>query len=153
MRLLKFRLDSLMVVGVGAAGHISQYLALGNFANEHHVAAEIYFLQHFAGEHGVGMLCHIQQAVMAAADTGEILEFVHIPAGLHTEMPDRLKGNMLRQNTEIELTGGFDDLPGQITHLHGDGKLCGVISHLEGGIYDTAVVRFSLGSENEQAVA
>ena len=67
------------------------------------------------------MVGQVQQAVMAALHTGEIRKFVHFPAGLHTEMADGLKGNILRQHAGIEFAGLFDDLTGEIFLLDGNG--------------------------------
>ena len=91
---------------------------------------------------------------MASFYAGEVFKFLHIPAGLHTKMADGFKGHIFRQHTDIEYAGFFNHFPGQISHLHGYRQLGRVISHLEAGVGDAAVVfaRFP-GAEDKQAVA
>ena len=76
---LELGLNGLVIVGVSAGGGLAQNLALCDFADEHHVAAQILFLHHFAGEHGVAVLGQAVKIVAAALDSGEILELVDFP--------------------------------------------------------------------------
>lgn len=53
---LELGLDGLVVVGVGAGGTLAQHLALGDFTDEQHVAAQVLLFLYLAGEHGVHIL-------------------------------------------------------------------------------------------------
>jgi len=141
-----------MIVGVGAGIAIAQHLTLGNLTDEQHMAAQIHLLQHTAAEHCVGVFGQINQIVVAPFKAHKVREFVCFPAGLHTEMADGLKGNILRENTHIKDTGVFDDLPGEVLFLHRDGQLIRAVCHLEAGIGDAAVVDFSPSGNDKQSV-
>ena len=68
-------------------------------------------------------------------------------------MANGLKGNILRQHADIEFPGIFDHLSGQVSFLHGDGQLGGLVSHLEAGIADTAIVFVRVpGADYKQSV-
>ena len=142
-----------MVVGVGAGGSLSQNIALGDLADEEHVAAQVDLVPDLAGEHGVDVFRQVIQAIVAALHAGEIRELVHVPAGLHPEMPDGLEGHILCQHADIEFAGRLNDFPGQVAHLTGNRQPCGVRAHLNAGVHDAAVVFFrTLGGEHEQTV-
>lgn len=151
--LLKPGLDGLMVVGVGAGCTLAQDLALGDFTDEQCMAAQILFLFYLAGEHSIGVLRQVIKAVVAALNSREGFKLVDLSAGLHTEVLDGIEGHILGQNTDVELAGLFDNLPGQIFTLAGDGDPCGRICHLHAGIDDAAVVLIFLCGQHEQAIA
>ena len=88
------------------------------------------------------MLGNIQNTVIAPLHSGECTEFIGVTAGLHTEMANGLKGNILRQHADIEDSGLFDHLSGQIFFLHGNRQLGGLVGHLEAGIANTAIIFF-----------
>ena len=129
-----------MVMAVGAGRLVAQHLALGDFTDEHHMAAKILLLNDLAGEHGVAVLRQVEKAVVAALCFGPGIQLVDLAAGLETKMLDGLKGNILRQHADIEHAGAFDHFPGQIAHLHGDHQMVGAAGHLNTGIGDAAVV-------------
>ena len=131
-----------MIVGIGTGCTRAEYLTLGNLADKEHVAAQIDFFLNHAGEHSLGILCHVQQAVAAALRSGNVLEFVHFPSGLHTEMANGFKGDVLCQHADIEYAGFLDDFPGQVLHLAGNCQPGGLSSHLHAGVDDTAIVFF-----------
>ena len=142
-----------MVVGISAGRLIIQHLALGDFTDEHHVAAQILLLDDLAGEHGVYMLRQVEKAIVAALCFRPGIQLVHFPAGLHAEVTDGLKGNILRQHADVEHAGTLDHFPGQIAHLHGDHQMVGAAGHLHTGVGDAAVIFLILRRQHEQAVA
>lgn len=140
--MLKFGFNGLVIISVGAGGAVAQNPGLGHFTYKHHVAAQILLGQNLAGEHGIGIFRHIKKAIMAPLGRREGTEFIRVTAGLHTEIADSLKGHSLCQYADIENAGIFDHLPRQISHLHRDRQLGGIIAHLEAGIGNAAVVFF-----------
>ena len=142
-----------MVISIGAGRAAAQYLGLGHFTYKQHMASQILLAQNLAGKHCVCILRYIQKTVMASFHSGEFCEFVDLSAGLHTKMPDGLKGNIFRQHTDIKNACVFDHFPCQIAYLDRDRQLCGVVSYLKAGIGDAAVVfvRFP-GAENKQSI-
>ena len=74
---------------VSAGGSLARNLALGDFTDEHHVAAQILLLHHLAGEHGIAVLGQVVKSVAAALCSGEILKLIDFPASLHTEGPKK----------------------------------------------------------------
>ena len=142
-----------MVVGVGAGCAAPQNLTLGDFADEHHVAAQINFVFDLAGEHCVHIFRQVIKAVVTAFHGREVRELVHVPSGLHAEVPDGLEGHILCQHADIKFSGRLNDFPGEVPHLAGNGKPCGIRSHLYGGIDDTAVIFVGIpGGEHKQTV-
>lgn len=146
---LELGLDGLVVVGVGAGGTLAQHLALGDFTDEQHVAAQVLLFLYFAGEHGVDILRQIEEAVVAALDGGEGIKLIDLSAGLHAEMLDGIEAYIIGQHADVELAGAFDDLPGQILALAGDGDAGGIICHLDGSVDDAAVVLVFLRGQHE----
>ena len=110
-----------MIVSISAGGIAAKHLALGDLADEHGVAAQLYFFQHLAAKHCAGVLCNIVKAVVAALHSREVLEFIHFIAGLHAEMPNGFERYRLGQNADIKDAGFFDDLTGQIPFLDRNG--------------------------------
>ena len=110
-----------MIISVSAGGITAKHLALGNFTDEHGVAAQLYFFQHLAAKHCAGVLCNIVKAVVAALHSREGGKLVDFSAGLHAEMPNGLERHRFRQHTDIENAGFFDDLTGQIPFLDRNG--------------------------------
>ena len=142
-----------MVVGIGAGGLVAQHLAFGDFCDEHHVAAQVLFIQDLAGEHGVGGPYDVVDAVGGPLAGSKISELVHVTGSLHTEMADRLKGNVLSEGTDVELPGFLDDLTGLVAHLDRDGEMGGIVCHLDAGVGDEAVVLVILCGDDKQTVA
>ena len=83
---LEFLLNGLVVVGIGAGGFLAEHLAFCHLTDEHHMASQIQLFQNLAAEHCVGMLCQVDQVIVAAGEADEIGKFVHIPSGLHSKM-------------------------------------------------------------------
>ena len=150
--ILEFGFDGFVVVGVGAGRTFSKDLALGDFADEQHMAAQVYLLLHLTAEHRIGVFGEVSQAIVAAVKAYEIRKLVHIPAGLHTEMADGFEGHILRQHAHIELAGILDHLTGEISHLHGNRQPGGIGTYLQAGVGDTSVILTILPGEYEQAV-
>ena len=149
---LELGLDCLMVMCIGAGGGFTEHLALGDFTDEHHVAAQILLVHHLAGEHGVGVLGQVQQTVVAALCISPGIQLADFPASLHTEVADSFKRHILAQHADIEHTGALDHLFGQISALAGDGDAGGLIGHLNTGVDDAAVVLVFLCGQHEQSV-
>ena len=129
-----------MVMGVGTGIALSQNLTFRDLADEQHVTAKILLVQHFTGEHGVGTILQIVQSIVAPCYTGKICKFIYFPTGLHPEMPDGFKGNILCQDTDIENTGLFNHFPREVSHLDRNGDFCGLVAYLETGVGNTAIV-------------
>ena len=55
------------------------------------------------------MIRHIIKAIVTSLDGRKFCKFIYISSGLHTEMPDGLKGHVLGQYTDIELAAFFDN--------------------------------------------
>ena len=140
-------------MGVGTGGALAEHLALCDLTDEHHVAAQVLFVYHLAGEHGVGVLGQVVKAVVAALDSREILKLVDFPASLHTEMLDGIKADILTEYADVEHTGFLDDFFGQVFRLAGDGEAGGIVRHLYGSVDDAAVVLVFLRGQHEEAVA
>ena len=141
-----------MVMGVGAGGLLPQNLTLCYLADKHHMAAQVNFFLNLTAEPSIGVFRQVHQAVFAAAKGRKVGEFVGFPTGLHTKMTDGFKGNILCQDTDIKLTCVFNDLSGQIFHLHGDGQSGRIPSYLKTGVGNTAVVKFLLTCQYKQTV-
>lgn len=150
---LQFGFNGLMVVGVGAGRGASQDLCLGYLANEQLVAAQIHGLLHLTGEHGIAVLRQVNKTIVTPLEAYKVRELIHIPAGLHAEVPNCLEGHILRQDADVEFAGFLDDLLGQILLLTGDGNPQGIGCHLDAGIDDAAVILLLRGGEYEQTVA
>ena len=150
---LELGLDRLVVVGVGAACTLAEDLALGDLGHEHHVAAQVFFVQNLAGEHGVGGACDVVDAVGGALGVLEVLELVHVTGGLHTEMADGLKGNIFGEDADVKLAGLLDDLSGLVAHLDGNGQVGGLVCHLHAGVRNKAVVLVVLCGDDKETVA
>ena len=138
--LSKLWFDRLVVMGVGAGGTTPQHLAFCNLADKHHVAAQIQFFQYLAAEHGVGVLRHIHQTVVASFRGGKAGKFIHIPSGLHAEMTNGLKGNILCQHADVKYPRLFDHLLGQIPFLAGNRHPGGIFGDLNSCIGDAAII-------------
>ena len=149
---LKLRFNSFVVVGVGAGIAFAKHLAFGDLADEQHMAAQIQLFLDLTTKHCVGVFGEVGKSVMAAGKAYEIRKLVHIPAGLHTEVTDGFKGNILGENTHIELAGVLDHLTGQIAHLDGHRQPGGICRHLQAGVGDTTVILAILTGEHEQTV-
>ena len=145
-------LDGLVVVGVGTGRALTQDLTLSDFADKHHVAAQINFVLDLGGEHGADVFRQVIQAIVAPLGAGEAFKLRCIPSGLHTEVPDGLKGHALCQHADIELAGRLNDFPGQVPHLAGNCQPRGIGSHLDAGVHDAAVILFILRGEHKQTV-
>ena len=142
-----------MVVSIGAGRIVRQHPAFRYFAHKHHMTSQVLFGDYLAREHRIGVHCHIQKTVMTSFCIGKRLKFIYIPAGLHTKMANRFKRHIFCQHTDIENAGIFDHFSCEIAHLDGNCQLCGVISYLEAGVGNTAIifVRFP-GTEYKQSV-
>ena len=64
--MLEFGLNGLVIMGIGTGSLASQHLAFRHLTDEHHMAAQVYFLQHLAAEHGVGVFRQVNKTVVAA---------------------------------------------------------------------------------------
>ena len=127
-------------MGVGAGWAFAQHLTFGNLRNKEHMATHIQLLDHLASKHCIGVFRQIQQAVAASFYRLEVGKFICIPTGLHTEMANGLKGNILCQHTDIKCAGVFNHLPCQVVLLAGDGHSVGVFRDLNGRIGNAAVI-------------
>lgn len=148
-----FWFNGFVVVGVGAAGTLAQNLALCYLTDEQHMTSQIQLFPDFTGEHCIGVFGEIINTVTASFHPGEGGELIHIPSRLHSEMPDGLKGHILRQDADVELPGLFDQLPGIVTFLHRHADPGRLRGHLDRRVGDTAVVPLSLGGQDKQAVS
>lgn len=141
-------------MGIGTRYSLAQDFTLSHFTHEQRMAAQILLGKHLAGEHGIGILVYIIQAITAACNLRKFRKLVGIPTGLHTKMANGLKGYILRKHAHIEDAGIFDHLPGQIPLLDRNGQLGGVAAYLEAGIGNAAVILFLIpGGQYKQAVA
>ena len=68
-------------------------------------------------------------------------------------MTDGLKGDILRQDADVELPGLLNQLTGIVTSLHRHADPGRLGSYLNGRVGDTAVVLFSTGGQDKQAVS
>lgn len=151
--MLDFWFDCFVIVSIGAGGTVAQNLGFGHFTDKQHMTAQILLTKNLTGEHRVGILRHIQQAVAAALCVFKAAKLIHIPAGLHSEITNGLKGNILCQYTDIEHAAVFDHLPGQIAGLYGNCQLCRVITYLKAGIGNAPIVFFLIpGTQNKQSI-
>ncbi len=151
--LLYFWFNCFVIVCIGAGGTVAQNLGFGHFTDKQHMTAQILLTKNLAGKHRVCILRHIQQAVAAALCLSKTAEFVHIPAGLHSEITNGLKGDILCQHTDIEHTAVFDHLPGQIAGLYGNCQFCRVVTYLKAGIGNAPIVFFLIpGTQNKQSI-
>ena len=149
----EFRFNGLMIIGIGAAFALAQHLTFRHLTDKQHVAAQIHFLQHFAGEHSICMVSQVQKAIVTPPGSIASGEFVGIPTGLHTKMTHRFKGNSVRQGADVKAAARLDHLPGQISLLHRDRKLCRCFRYLKAGIDNAAVIRFSVpGGQYVQSI-
>ena len=149
---LNLGLDGLVIVSIGAGVALADNLAFLHLAHEHHVAAQILLMENLTAEHGTGAAGDIGDAVVRALKVLELCELINIPAGLHTEVTDHIKRNRLRQHTDVELSGLFNDFSRFVAHLYGDGQLGGLIADLHAGIGDKAVILVILGGNDKQTV-
>ena len=141
-------------MGIGAGFSLAQDFTLSHFTHEQRMAAQILLGKHLAGEHGIGILVYIIQAITTACNLRKFRKLVGIPTGLHTKMANGLKGYILRKHAHIKAAGIFDHLPGQVPLLDGNGQLCGIAAHLKTGIGNAAVIFFLIpGGQYKQAVA
>lgn len=116
------------------------------------MTAQILLAQYLAGEHSIGILCNIQKTVTAALRVRIAVQLIYISAGLHTEVADGLKGDILCQYADIENTGVLNHLAGQIPFLQGNDQLVRGVCYLKTGVTDTAIVDFLPGGEYKQSV-
>ena len=130
-----------MIVGVSTGGTFTENLAFGDFTHKHHVASQVGLADDLAGEHGLGMIGQVQKTVVTAPGGGGVRKLIYVPPGLESEVGDGFVGDVIGQDADIEDTGFFDDLPGQVAHLTGDSQLCGSGTYLHAGIGNTAVIR------------
>ena len=105
------------------------------------------------GEHSIGVLRQVGEAVVASFEACNVCKLIHIPAGLHAEVADGLEGDILGQNADIEFAGLLDDFPGQVAHLAGNCQPGGIGCHLHAGVDDASVVFLICSGQHEQAVA
>ena len=116
------------------------------------MAAEIDLVLDLAGEHGVGVLGDVVDAISRPFCGSKVRKFVYIPGRLHTEMTDGFKRNALSEGTHIEFSGLFDDFTGFIAHLDRDSKLGGVIADLNTGVGNEAIVLIILCGDDEETI-
>ena len=98
------------------------------------------------------MVGEVNKTIVAAGEAYEVRKLVHIPAGLHTEMADGFKGNILRQHAHIELAAVLDHLTGQVAHLDRHCQPGGIGTYLQAGVGDTAIIFAILAGEHEQTI-
>ena len=149
---LKLRLNSLVVVAVGAGGILAKDLALGDFTDEEHMAAQILLTHYLAGEHSVHPLGQIGKTVVAPFKAYEVCKLVNLSAGLHTEVANGLEGDIFRQHADIENAAFFDEFPGQVALLDGNGQPDRIICHLDAGVGHAAVIPAALGGDDKQTI-
>ena len=142
-----------MVVGVGAGGAFSKDLALGDLADEQHMAAQIDLFLYLTAKHRVGVIGEVGKTIVTPSKAYEVRKLIHIPSGLHTEMADGLKGHILGEDAHIKLAGVLDHLTGQVAHLHGHRQPGGICGHLQAGVGDTAVILAILTGKYEQTIS
>ena len=149
---LQFRLYRRMVVGIGARGGIAQNSRLGYLADEQHMAAQILRRNHLGRKHSIGILRDIPNTICHAGILCTVLKLIHIPARLHAEMSNHLKGYLIGQHGHYKLAGLFNQLPGIVPLLHRNRDTGGLCRHLNGGVGNTAIVFLAFGGENKQAI-
>ena len=107
-----------------------------------------------AGNHGVGVLPDVAQAVLAADLSPVGGELIRIPAGAEAELLEHAEGDLLRQHGHVEHAGAEDHVVGVVLLVHGDLDALGVVGEQGGGVDDAAVVLFPFpGGQHIQAVA
>ena len=107
---------------------------------------------HLHGYKRIGTSGDITHAVGGNLGILKIRKLVYISARLHSEMPDDLKGNLLREHRDIKHACFLDELAGQITLLAGHGNSGGVFGDLKNGVGNASVFLLASDRQNVKPV-
>lgn len=134
----RLRFHVVLIVGIGQRRLCAEHLRIVDLGDEQGVAAEILLIDDAAAQNGAGRPAKVGKAALVLRQL-DVRELVHIPAGLHTEMPDRLEGAATVEDREREQAALLQQLAGVVRIDAGDGDALRVVGDLHTGVRDAGV--------------
>ena len=147
-------LDVLLVVGVGDAGTVGEYLGFHHTGDEHRVGAKVDALGDDATYHAVDELGQVAQTILRAELCLTFGELVDRLSALEAEVLEGLHGGFLAERAEIELQRAEYHVVRQVLLVDAYHQLQRLAGNLLRHVDDAGVVFLALtGHEHEEAVA
>ena len=117
-----FRLDVLLIVGIGHRVEIGKRLGLRHAADEHAVGAEIDVVFDLQGVEGVAVMGEDGQAVGGTRER-DVREFVVVAAATETEVLEDGERRGFGEDVDVHEAAFLDDFMGVVGLVDGDGDL------------------------------
>ena len=137
-----------LIIRIGHRRLIIQADTLCDITNEHNMRQKINLIDYFAGNKAVCIFIQEQKTIGRALNMCKRSKFIHIPAGLETEVGEHLKRCTFMQGRNIQHTCLGNYITGMIALVNGNRNAVRVVGQLGNSINNQSVVTISVFAGN-----